>query len=70
MQHRTETLVERNGTIILRDLPFHAGDKVVVVITTRSPSTIQPTAYSLRGLPVEYKNPFEPVAENDWGVLS
>ena len=70
MQHRTETLVERNGTIILRDLPFHAGDKVVVVITMRSQSAAQPTTYSLRGLPVEYKNPFEPVAENDWGALS
>ncbi len=70
MQHRTETKVELNGTIILRDLPFHEGDKVVVVITTRPQSTAQPAAYSLRSLPVEYKHPFEPVAENDWGTLS
>lgn len=70
MQHRIETKVENNGTIILRDLPFHTGDRVIVVITTRPQSPNQPTAYPLRGLPVEYKNPFEPVAENDWEILS
>ncbi len=70
MQHRTETRVELDGTIILRDLPFHEGDRVVVVITTRPANNLPPATYSLRGLPVEYKHPFEPVAENDWDVLS
>ena len=70
MQHRTETKIEPNGTIILRGLPFPEGDKVIVVITTRSSKSPQTTSYSLRGLPVEYKNPFEPVAENDWGALA
>lgn len=70
MQHRTETKVELDGTIILRGLPFHEGDKVIVVITTRPANSPEPSTYSLRGLPVEYKHPFEPVAENDWDVLS
>ena len=70
MQHRIETKVENNGTIILRDLPFHTGDRVIVVITTRPQNSAQPTAYPLRDLPVEYKNPFEPVAEKDWDALS
>ncbi len=68
MQHRTETMVEHDGTIILRGLPFHEGEKVIVNITTRKKNT-QSMQYSLRGLPVEYKNPFEPVAENDWDIL-
>ncbi|MGH9837736.1 MAG: hypothetical protein ACREEM_03020 [Blastocatellia bacterium] len=70
MQHRTETSVKSNGTIVLSGLPFHEGDKVVVIITTRPEKSAQQNRYPLRGLPVEYKNPFEPVAENDWSVLS
>jgi hypothetical protein len=70
MQHRIETRVENNGTIILQDLPFHAGDRVIVVITTRPQNSAQSAACPLRGLPVEYKNPFDPVAENDWEALS
>ncbi len=70
MQHRTETKVEPNGTIILRGLPFPAGGKVMVVITTQVAKDSQTSSYSLRGLKVEYRNPFEPVVENDWGVLA
>lgn len=70
MQHRTETKIEPNGTIILRGLPFPEGDKVIVVITTRSSKNTPTTSYPLRGLPVEYKHPFEPVAENDWEALA
>jgi hypothetical protein len=70
MQHRTETKVESNGTIILRGLPFPEGDRVVVVITTHPSQDAQITNYPLRGLPVDYKNPSEPVAENEWGPLA
>lgn len=70
MQHRIETNVEPNGTIILQGLPFHAGEKVIVVVTTRPPHKPAPTPYPLRGLPVEYKQPYEPVAKNDWSALS
>ena len=70
MQHRTETKVEPNGTIILCGLPFPAGGKVVVVITSQSVKDSEATSYSLQELKVEYKNPFESVAENDWGVLA
>lgn len=70
MQHRTETKVEPNGTIILRGLPFPEGDKVIVVITTRSAQNVQTTNYPLRGLAVKYQHPFEPVAENEWEALA
>ena len=70
MQHRTETSVEQIGTIILRGLPFHEGDKVTVIVITRPTSKSQLMPYPLRGLPVEYKHPFDPVAEGDWEALS
>jgi len=67
MQHRVETRVDQSGTIILHDLPFREGEKVVVVISTRPD---EPGAgYPLRGLSVEYKDPFDSVAENDWGAM-
>ncbi len=69
MQHRIETEVEQSGTIILHDLPFHEGEKVVVVITTHPAESGQGERYPLRGLTVEYKNPFDPVAENDWSAM-
>ncbi|MEK6324192.1 MAG: hypothetical protein AABN33_21345 [Acidobacteriota bacterium] len=69
MQHRIETEVEQSGTIILRDLPFHEGEKVVVVITTHPAEAVQGNGYPLRGLAVEYKNPFDSVAEDDWSAM-
>ena len=70
MQHRIETEVEQSGTIILHDLPFHEGEKVVVIITTHPAAEAgQGNGYPLRGLAVEYKNPFDSVAEDDWSAM-
>lgn len=68
MQHRVETRVESNGTIILHDLPFSEGEKVAVIITTHTINSDPATSYSLRGLPVRYENPFGPIAEHDWEI--
>lgn len=69
MEHRIETSIEQGGTIILHDLPFHEGEKVVVVIIARPTVTDQKKLYPLRGLPVIYKNPFDSVAENEWSAM-
>lgn len=69
MQHRIETEVEQSGTIILHDLPFHEGEKVVVVITSHPAEAVHGNGYPLRGLAVEYKNPFDSVAEDDWSAM-
>ncbi len=69
MQHRIETKVEQSGTIVLRDLPFREGEEVVVVITTHPAEPSQGKPYPLRGLTVEYKDPFGSVAEDDWSEM-
>jgi hypothetical protein len=69
MQHRVETKVDQSGTIILHDLPFREGEKVVVVISTRPDEPSAGKNYPLRGLSVEYKDPFDSVAENDWSAI-
>ena len=70
MEHRIETRIENGGTIILHDLPFQEGEKVVVVITTQPVEVDQKELYPLRGLPVVYKNPFDSVAESEWSACS
>lgn len=38
MQHKVETTISANGALILRDLPFQAGETVEVVIQSRPAS--------------------------------
>jgi hypothetical protein len=36
--HKIETIFSEDGTLTLKELPFHAGDAVEVIILERSPS--------------------------------
>ncbi len=67
--YRTETSIRDDGTLIIKDLPFHAGDRVEVVIRRHEDSGPQERTYSLRGKPVRYTDPFGSVAEEDWQAL-
>ena len=68
-QHRVETSVAPNGTIVLQGLPFPVGETVEVVITAQSVKPIVADPYPLRGTVLEYVNPFEPIAETEWEAL-
>jgi len=64
--HRIETIVQKDGSLTVKDLPFQTGEVVeVIILPQRSIGTI-PKAYPLRGTKVEYYDPFEPVSESDW----
>lgn len=74
--HRIETTLTQNGTLTIDDLPFQAGETVEVIVLPHvlSPSShalspSSPDRYSLRGTPVQYQEPMEPVAEHDWEAL-
>ncbi|MFQ3585111.1 MAG: hypothetical protein SNJ85_09325 [Cyanobacteriota bacterium] len=68
------TLME-DGTLLLKGLPFHAGDTVEIIILKQpkeqSTSPLQQTEYPLQGKqPYRYDEPFEPaVPAEDWEVL-
>lgn len=66
--YRVETKVQHNGTLTIENLPFQAGEAVEVIILVRPP-TNQTSRYPLRGLPVQYSEPTEPVAEQDWEAV-
>jgi hypothetical protein len=68
------TLIE-DGTLVLKGLPFHAGDTVEIIILEQpkeqSTSPSHQTEYPLQGKqPYRYDDPFEPaVPVEDWEVL-
>lgn len=83
--YKVETILSEDGALTLKDLPFHVGDAVEVIILERSPSVsegeltspakkavdqLEPNLYPLRGTVLFYENPFEPaVPTEDWEVL-
>jgi hypothetical protein len=76
--YKVETIVSEDGSLILKDLPFHVGDAVEVIILERSPDQAQKAVvnrpevnlYPLRGKVLHYEEPFEPaVPAEDWEVL-
>jgi hypothetical protein len=67
--HRTERIIQPNGTLILENLPFEAGDKVEVIVLEIQPQK-EETDNPLRGTLLKYEDPFEPaVPLEDWEVL-
>jgi hypothetical protein len=83
--YKVETILSEDGALTLKDLPFHVGDAVEVIILERSPSVSEgespnplekaedrpePKLYPLRGTVLFYEDPFEPaVPVEDWEVL-
>jgi hypothetical protein len=67
--YRLETTVSGDGSIVIKGLPFQAGDKVQVIVRGRESREEGNERYSLRGTPVRYTDPFEPVSEEAWEVL-
>jgi len=61
--HRVDATLSREGSLVLTNLPFHAGETVEVIVLSRT-NTVK--SYPLRGKPVVYTDPLEPVAQNDW----
>jgi hypothetical protein len=63
---RIETTVQQDGTLTVQNLPLQAGETVEVIILVRPSTTQGQNAYALRGTPITYIDPTEPVAEADW----
>jgi hypothetical protein len=53
---------------MIEGLPFHAGETVEVIILPKA-TRREGSAYPLRGTPVKYADPFEPVAPGDWEAV-
>lgn len=64
--YHVNTTIQEDGTLTVSNLPLQAGQAVEVIILVQ-PSTTRPQGrYPLRGMPITYIDPTEPVAEADW----
>ena len=64
--HRIEVTLTEDGTLTLEHLPFQAGEAVEVIVLPNLALSSSPGEYPLRGTPLSYREPTEPVAEQDW----
>jgi hypothetical protein len=64
--YRTRVHVNQDGSVTLADLPFGAGEEVEVIVLGEARSSQDVVRYPLRGTPLPYADPFEPVAQDDW----
>lgn len=62
---RTAAKIEPAGELHLDRIPFAEGDEVEVIVMQRSTAE-QNLRYPLRGHPLRFDDPEEPVAEGDW----
>jgi len=64
--HSIHKKVLPNGTIVIDDLPFEAGDEVDITII-KSAKPDPSNRYPLRGTPYSYEDPFSPlISPEDW----
>jgi hypothetical protein len=66
---RVETKIQKNGQLNLKNLPVQAGEEVEVIILVQPLKSPASDRYSLQGSVIEYIDPFEPVAEDDWDAI-
>jgi hypothetical protein len=65
---RIETTVDEHGEVHLTKLPFPAGEPVEVIVVPK-PSRQPVREFPLRGIPITYDRPTDPVAEDNWDAL-
>ena len=68
--YRVEKNGSEDGVLELRALPFRAGEIVEVIILLREDKVGAAQDFPLRGKVLRYEKPTEPVAQEDWEVLS
>jgi len=69
LQYRVETTLTDDKKLLIKGLPFHAGEKVEVIVRSYKEKKEHTQRYPLRGKPFRYVDPFASVAENDWEVI-
>jgi hypothetical protein len=64
--HWIEATVREHGKLILEDLPFAPGETVEVLVLSGKPPSPGGRVKTLWDSVLEYRDPFEPVASEDW----
>lgn len=67
--HKLAVTLTQDGTLLLEELPFHAGDTVEIIILEQSKAEATDPRSSnrpLAGTVLRYDEPLEPVADQDY----
>lgn len=63
-----ETTIAPDGSLTIKHLPLPAGKAVEVIILVQEQNNILTPPYPLQGQNVVLRDPFEPVAQDDWSI--
>ena len=67
--HRFESVIESDGSLSARNLPFQPGDRVEVIILAKDSNGASRPRYPLHGSAYRFDDPFTPVVDPDeWEV--
>ena len=61
-------VMQKDGKLTLESLPFQAGETLQVIVLPHHAQKVD-QQQQLRGSVLQYKDPFTPVAIEDWEVL-
>jgi hypothetical protein len=67
--HWRETTVGAHGEVLLQGLPFEPGQPVEVLVVPKTAESAAAWDRSLRDSVLEFRDPLEPVASEDWDAL-
>ncbi len=67
--YQLETVISIEGILEIKGLPLHTGDRVAVTVTKQNSANTKGKRYPLRGKPIQYRSPFDSVAENEWELI-
>jgi hypothetical protein len=66
--HHIDASVGEHGELVLRNLPFAPGQAVEVLVVPKRAPLNGVQSRTLRDSVIEYRDPFAPVADEDWEV--
>jgi hypothetical protein len=64
-----ETTVGEHGELVLEGLPFKPGQPVDVLVVSKTAGSTPAGGRSLRESVLDFHEPLEPVASEDWDAL-
>jgi hypothetical protein len=67
--HWRETTVGEHGELVLEGLPFEPGQRVEVLVISKTAGSTTAGGRSLLNSVLEFREPLEPVASEDWDAL-
>jgi len=67
--HWRESTVGEHGELVLEGLPFEPGHAVEVLVVSKAAGSSVAGGRGLRDSVLEFRDPLEPVAGEDWDAL-